>query len=137
MARTVSHEGIVIKITDHSLLVKIVQQEACGSCRAKELCGNGTEKEINIPIEYTEGYRVGGRVQVEMNEVLGLRAAAIVYLFPFVIILTVLMLLLEIGQSELVAGVASLVVGGVYFMVLSLFRKKFSRKIVFTAYPLD
>ena len=88
MAQTVSHEGIVIKITDDAIVVRILQQEACGACRAKELCGNGTEKEITIPIECAEGYREGGRVQVEMSEELGLQATMIVYVFPFVIILT-------------------------------------------------
>ena len=74
MAQTVSHEGIVIKITNDAIVVRILQQEACGACRAKELCGNGTEKDITIPIEYAEGYREGGRVQVEMSEELGLQA---------------------------------------------------------------
>jgi sigma-E factor negative regulatory protein RseC len=137
MAQGVSHEGIVIKITDDALLVKILQQEACGSCRAKELCGNGTEKEITIPTKYTDCYEVGSRVLVEMSEELGLRATMIVYVFPFVIILTALMLLLNIGCGEAISGLVALGAGAVYFAVLSLFRKKLSRKIVFTAYPID
>ncbi|MBO7213342.1 MAG: SoxR reducing system RseC family protein [Rikenellaceae bacterium] len=137
MAQTVSHEGIVIKITDNAIVVRILQQEACGVCRAKELCGNGTEKDITIPIEYTEDYREGGRVQVEMSEELGLQATMIVYVFPFVIILTALMLLLNFGCGEVISGLVALGTGAVYFAVLSLFRKKLSRKIVFTAYPID
>ncbi len=137
MAQTVSHEGIVIKITDDAIVVRILQQEACGACRAKELCGNGTEKEITIPIECAEGYREGGRVQVEMSEELGLQATMIVYVFPFVIILTALMLLLNFGSGEVISGLVALGTGAVYFAVLSLFRKKLSRKIVFTAYPID
>ena len=137
MAQPVSHEGIVIKITDNAIVVRILQQEACGACRAKELCGNGTEKDITIPIEYTVGYREGGRVLVEMSEELGLQATMIVYVFPFVIILTALMLLLNIGCGEAISGLVALGAGAVYFAVLSLFRKKLSRKIVFTAYPID
>ena len=60
-----------------------------------------------------------------------------IYLASFVIILTALMLLLNIGCGEAVAGLAALGAGAVYFAALSLFRKKLSRKIVFTAYPLD
>jgi sigma-E factor negative regulatory protein RseC len=137
MAQGVSHEGIVIKITDDALLVKILQQEACGSCRAKELCGNGTEKEITIPTKYTDCYEVGSRVLVEMSEELGLRATMIVYVYPFVIILTTLLLLLHIGSSEVVAGLSALGAGAIYFIILSFFKKRLSRKIIFTAYPLD
>ncbi len=137
MAQTISHEGCVIKITETNIEVKVSKQEACGSCRAKELCGNGSERIIVVPIGDNTEFKIGQQVLVTMDEVLGLQATMFVYVFPFVIILTVLLILLQLNAGELTSGLAALGCGAIYFLVLSMFRKKFRKKIIFTAYPID
>lgn len=137
MAQVVSHEGIVIKITATSIEVKVSKQEACGSCRAKELCGTGSDRIILVPMFDTSEYREGQQVLVTMSESLGLQAATFVYVFPFVIILTVLLISLQLNAGELISGLLALGCGALYFVILSLFRNKFTKKIVFTAYPID
>ena len=122
MAQTISHEGCVIKITETTIEVKVSKQEACGSCRAKELCGNGSERIIVVPIGDNTEFKIGQQVLVTMDEVL---------------VLTVLLILLQLNAGELTSGLAALGCGAIYFLVLSMFRKKFRKKIIFTAYPID
>ena len=42
---TVSHEGIVSKITDDEMEIKILAQSACAACHAKSACGLGEQAE--------------------------------------------------------------------------------------------
>ena len=45
---TISHEGVVTKITDDELEIKILAQSACAACHAKSACGMGEQAEKTL-----------------------------------------------------------------------------------------
>ena len=48
---TISHEGVITKISDSELEIKILAQSACAACHAKSACGMGeqAEKILTVP----------------------------------------------------------------------------------------
>ena len=65
---TISHEGIVTKITDDELEIKILAQSACAACHAKSACGMGeqAEKILIVPRPKDKDFTLNQKVNVKM-----------------------------------------------------------------------
>lgn len=129
----VIHEGIVEVVTGDAVVVKIPVQEACGACRAKEVCGKGegSERRIDVKTETAKDYAAGDEVYVTMKQRSGYFALFFAYILPFLLIFATLLILLGLDFSEPVAGLSSLVVGGVYYIVLFFCKKKIESHVSF------
>ena len=68
---------------------------------------------------------------------MGLKAVFCAYMLPFLLVLTALLILLQTGSREVVAGTVSLCILGIYYLVLYLFRSKLSKEIVFKIKKLN
>ena len=66
-----------------------------------------------------------------------LKAVFFAYMLPFLLVLTALLILLQTGSREVVAGTVSLCILGTYYLVLYLFRSKLSKEIVFKIKKLN
>ena len=61
MADIIKHRGIVEKVTDSHVIVRIVQTSACSACSAKGLCNASESKEKLIDVyEMNASYQIGG-----------------------------------------------------------------------------
>ena len=127
---TISHEGVVTKITDDELEIKILAQSACAACHAKSACGMGeqAEKILTVPRPKGKDFAIGQKVNVRMAIGQGNKAAVLAYLIPILLLLAVLFLCLGLGVNEGLAALISIVALVPYYIVLYLRRDKLKQK---------
>jgi sigma-E factor negative regulatory protein RseC len=131
---TISHEGVVSKITDDELEIKILAQSACAACHAKSACGMGeqAEKILTVPRPKGKDFAIGQKVNVRMAIGQGNKAAALAYLIPIILLLAVLFACLGLHVKEGLAALISIVALVPYYIVLYLKRDKLRKQFEYT-----
>ena len=133
-AETISHEGIVTKITDDELEIKILAQSACAACHAKSACGMGeqAEKILTVPRPKERDFALNQKVNVRIAIGQGNKAAVLAYLIPIVLLLAVLFTCLGLGLGEGLSALISIVALVPYYIGLYLRRDKLKKKFEYT-----
>jgi sigma-E factor negative regulatory protein RseC len=131
---TISHEGIVTKITDDELEIKIVAQSACAACHAKSACGMGeqAEKILTVPRPKDKAFELNQRVNVRMAIGQGNKAAILAYLLPILLLLAVLFTCLGLGLDDGPSALISIAALIPYYIVLYLQRDKLKKKFEYS-----
>lgn len=121
------------EILDSGIRVKIQRETACGHCNAQGLCNmsDGSERIFEIN-ENTRDLRVGDHVGIKITKSLGNRAVVLGYLIPFLLLLSVLIILTELGIKDWLSGLISVATLGPYYSIMYLFRNRLSRTFAFT-----
>ena len=127
---TISHEGIVTKITDDELEIKILAQSACAACHAKSACGMGeqAEKFLTVPRPKDKEFTINQKVNVRMAIGQGNKAAILAYLIPIILLLAVLFVCLGLGLSEGLSALLGIIALIPYYIILYLRRDKLKEK---------
>ena len=127
---TISHEGVVAKITDDELEIKILAQSACAACHAKSACGIGeqAEKILTVPRPKDRDFTLNQKVNVRMSIGQGNKAAVLAYLIPIVLLLAVLFVCLGLGVNEGLAALISIIALIPYYIILYLRRDKIKKQ---------
>ena len=127
---TISHEGIVTKITDDELQVKIIALSACAACHAKSACtmGDRQVKTLILPKPQGQEFHLLQKVNVVMSVGQGNKAAVLAYLIPIVILLAMLFVCLGLGLSEGLSALLSIVALIPYYIVLYSQRDKLKKR---------
>ena len=127
---TVSHEGIVTKITDDVLEIKIMAQSACAACHAKSACGMGeqAEKILTVPKPEGQEFHLLQKVNVVMAINQGNKAAILAYLIPILLLLAALFVCLGLGLNEGLSALIGIAVLVPYYMILYTQRDKLKRR---------
>ena len=130
---TISHEGIVTKITDDELEIKILAQSACAACHAKSACGMGeqAEKILTVPRPKDKDYELNQRVNIKMAIGQGNKAAVLAYLIPIILLLAVLFICLGLGLSEGLSALVSILALIPYYIILYLKRDKLKNQFLY------
>ena len=133
-SNTVSHEGVVTKITDDELEIKILAQSACAACHAKSACSMSeqAEKILTVPRPEGQEFQLLQKVNVRMAVGQGNKAAILAYLIPIILLLAVLFVCLGLGLGEGLAALISIVALVPYYIVLYLRRDKLKKTFVYT-----
>ena len=131
--KSIEHTGIIDTITGQTIRVKFTVTSACSSCHAKGLCSASEmrEKEISIPRGRTS-YEAGEEVMIVIRTGQGIKAVAWGYLYPFLLLLTLLLVFSATGMNELKAGIFSLASLVPYYSLLFLFRDRINRQFNFS-----
>ncbi len=121
------HSGIISKLGNSSLTVSLDENVNCESCHAKGTCGisDSSSKEVEIPIS-EEYFSLNEPVNVVLNKGLGLKAVFWAYVFPFVLMLSTLLIATSFVK-EWMAGLLSLLVLVPYYMILYVLRDTFKK----------
>ena len=108
---TISHEGVVTKITDDELEIKILAQSACAACHAKSACGMGeqAEKTLTVPKPKDKEFALNQKVNVRMAIGQGNKAAVLAYLLPIILLLAVLFVCIGLGLGEGLSAIISFI----------------------------
>ena len=132
-SNTISHEGIVTKITDDELEIKILAQSACAACHAKIACGMGeqAEKILIVPRPKGQDFALNQKVNVKMTVGQGNKAAVLAYLIPIILLLAVLFVCLGLGLNEGLSALLGIVALITYYIVLYLRRDKLKKKFLY------
>lgn len=131
--KLIEQEGTVVEIKeDGTAMVKILSMSACAECHAKGVCGTSDSKEkiINVDPEGKE-ISIGDNVTVVLSRILGFKALFLGYIFPFLLVITTLVIGMTITDNEAISGLASLAVLAPYYLCLYLLRKRISKAFSF------
>ncbi|HXK82208.1 MAG TPA: SoxR reducing system RseC family protein [Bacteroidales bacterium] len=128
---TISHKGVVKEITDNAIRVEIIAQSACVSCKAKSICGVDTQEKLIEIRNWNESYSIGENVMVLLREKLGLVALLYAYILPFILLLSVLLISLQMNVNEGLSALFSISVLIPYYIVLYLNRERLQKKFSF------
>ena len=134
----IAHEGVITKITDEELEIKILAQSACAACHAKSACGMGeqAEKILTVPRPEGQEFHALQKVNVIMGVGQGNKAAVLAYLIPILILLAVLFVCLGLGLNDGLSALISIIALVPYFLVLYLRRDKLKKKFEYRIEPL-
>ena len=126
---TISHEGIVTKITDDELQIKIIAQSACAACHAKSACTMSDQQEKILTVPRPKGQEINlfQKVNVVMGVGQGNKAAVLAYLIPIVLLLAVLFVCLGLGLGEGWSALISIAALVPYYIILYSQRDKLKR----------
>ena len=134
---TISHEGIVTKITDDELEIKILAQSACAACHAKSACGMGeqAEKTLTVPKPKGQTFTLLQKVNVTMTIGQGNKAAVLAYLIPILLLLAVLFVCLSLGINEGLSALISIIALIPYYAILYSRREKLKNQFEYIVEP--
>lgn len=116
----IEHPGIIHKIEDDRIWVKIQPQSSCGSCHSKSYCGMAevAEKIVQAKLLENRSLKVGQEVIISLKKSLGYRALFLGYLLPFIIVLSALIITLAITGNEAAAAILSVLLVIPYYYIL-------------------
>ncbi|MBQ8959016.1 MAG: SoxR reducing system RseC family protein [Bacteroidales bacterium] len=131
---TISHEGVVTRITDDELEIKILAQGACAACHAKSACGMGeqAEKILTVPRPEGQEFQLFQKVNVKMAIGQGNKAAVLAYLIPILLLLAVLFACLGLGLNDGLSALFSIVALIPYYIVLYSQRDKLKKQFEYS-----
>lgn len=133
----ITHRGRVVEVHEGAVSVAIVARAACGSCRVKGACGMGerAEKVFFVPVDGFYAYRVGEEVELSITRAMGLKAVAVTYLTPMLLMTGTLVGAPRIGVNEGLAALLTLGVLAVYYIFIYLLRQKIPWGIIVKVSP--
>ena len=130
-SKNIEHKGIISEIRDGSIFVDLNVESACSSCHASGVCGvDSAMKTVEVRTD-DSSFSIGDQVNVILRESLGMKALFLGYILPFVVLTLSLIILLEIGLSEGLSGLLSILLMGPYYLILYFFKDKIKREFNF------
>ncbi len=130
--KVIEHGGVVTEIGERLVKVTISSVSQCASCHAKGACSAADMQDKVIDaIKPDWDVEVNDRVIVEISRHLGVWALFFGYVFPLILVVTVLFAAGGFGVSELNSGLISLGSLVPYYGLLFIFRKRLSRNYSF------
>ncbi len=130
--KRIEHQGRISKIEDDSIFVTVVSRSACAACHARQVCSNGDMKEkiIEVPRKkQSEEFVEGDEVTVYISSGTGLWAVMLAYVFPLLILLSVLSICAASGYPDYLNALITIAFLFFYFIILFTFRRKLNGKI--------
>ncbi len=134
MTHNIKHQGTVDSINAHIVRVRILQDSACASCVAKQLCHSAEckEKFIEVFAADSSSYSVGEQVFVVGHLSQGLKAVFWAYLFPLILMVATLFGTYSLWQDEALSALVSMVILYPYYLIIYILRSKFAKALSFT-----
>ncbi len=117
-------KATIIEKNGSQLLCRVECSDACQGCAARKVCSNGEEKEGKTLtlISHNDEHQVGDVINVEVSNAMGLKAVLLAYILPVFVIIAVLLVLQELGCSELTAGLSAIGAMALYFICVKVFK---------------
>lgn len=130
MEHRISHEGIVTKIEDDIIEVKILSKSACASCNIKSACNMSEmqEKIIRIPAPKDKNLSIGQVVVISMGLGQANKAVIFAYVIPLILLVTIIFILNILKIDEGINALISIASLAPYYFIIFLLRDKIKRK---------
>ncbi len=135
MSTKISHSGIVESISEGCVQVRILQTSACAACKVAGHCHASESKEKIVDVLNvgdTSHLKVGDSVVVCASRDVANRALLLGFGVPFLILVSVLLIMLLLGSDEGLAALASLSALLPYYGLLYLMRDRIQQKMAFS-----
>ena len=133
MNNRISHFGVVDKVSEDSVTVRILQTSACAACKVANHCNisESKVKVVEVNCDNTVAYREGQSVVVSASKAVANRALLLGFGIPFLILVFVLFAVLRLSGNEAVAAVSSLGALIPYYLALWLLRQQIGQHVSF------
>jgi sigma-E factor negative regulatory protein RseC len=133
MGNYIRHQGIVEKVEKYKVFVKIEPLTACSACHARTACLASDKKEKIIEVDDDSGaYAVNEQVIVSVRSSAGFFAVFTAFSAPLALVVIAVITGTNKSGNEGVGGLAGLFVLILYYLILSVFRDKMKKRIVFS-----
>src|SRR5690554_3640930 len=129
----IEHEGVIEKVKDNNITVRILQKSACSDCHAKAACMAADLKEKMVDIkDYTGVFHENERVIIEGKKSIGYRAVLWAFIVPLTLLLLILILSLTIWNlSETQSAMNSIIALVPYYIMLYFLRNRMANSFRF------
>lgn len=132
LSKTIEHLGIIKEITPKTIKVSLLNVSGCSTCHTKSTCGvSDVDNKIIDIINDGQKIEKGETVKVIFEKSLGPLALFLGYLFPFILMMIILVISWSLTNDEVFAGLSSLLSVGIYYLGLTLFRSKLKSTFTF------
>lgn len=133
MSNRISHSGVVEKVSEGRVTVRILQTSACAACKVASHC-NASEskvKLVDVDCDNASVYREGQEVVVSASQAVANRALLLGFGIPFLILVGVLFIVLKTTGNEAVAALSGLGALMPYYLLLWLLRRQIGQQVSF------
>jgi len=133
MSNRISHSGVVEKVSEGRVTVRILQTSACAACKVASHC-NASEskvKLVDVDCDNASVYREGQEVVVSASQSVANRALLLGFGIPFLILVGVLFIVLKTTGNEAVAALSGLGALMPYYLLLWLLRRQIGQQVSF------
>ena len=134
MSAKISHSGIVASISKGCVQVRILQTSVCAACKVAGHCNASESKEKIVDVLNVNDIstlKVGDHVIVTASHDVAKRALLLGFGIPFLVLVTVLLIMLKVFSNEGLAAITALLSLIPYYWVLYLMRDKIQKKMSF------
>lgn len=134
MSTKISHSGIIESIQGDSIQVRIVQTSACAACKVAGYCNAAESKEkiIDVSSADSAAYQPGQQVVVSTSGTVAAQALLWGFGLPFVVLVVVLFVVLQLTDNELWAALGGLLALVPYYILLWLTRHRMREQLSFS-----
>ena len=135
MSTKISHSGIVESISEGCVQVRILQTSACAACKVAGHCHASESKEKIVDVLNagdTSHLKVGDSVIVSASRDVANRALLLGFGVPFLILVSVLIIMLQLVSDEGLAALVALSALLPYYGLLYLMRDRIQQKMAFS-----
>jgi sigma-E factor negative regulatory protein RseC len=133
MGGIVKHDGVIERITEGMVCVRIVQTSACAACKVAKYCNASESKEklVDVRMSDTSRWSVGDRVVVAASQQMANQALVYAFGIPLVLLLLVLVVVLQLTGREDWAGLCGILSLIPYYAILYLRRSSLQKRMAF------
>lgn len=134
MENKITHSGVIDSISNGCIHVRIVQTSACAACKVAGYCNAAESKEkiVDVCCDSVAAYHVGQPVTVTASGRVAAQALLWGFGMPFIILVAVLFIVLQLTGSEGMAALSGLAALVPYYGVLWLLRDRMRRQLAFS-----
>ena len=133
MSQKISHSGIIESVAGDCVKVRILQTSACAACKAAGHCTAAESKEKLVDVFgcATANYKPGQEVTVWASRDVANKALQLGFVFPFILLVGVLVAVLYFTGNEALAALSALGSLVPYYFLLWLRRGSLREQISF------
>lgn len=133
----VTHPGIIKKIEDNKVEIAIMVTSGCASCEIKGACSvsDVEEKSVMVTVDDANRYSINQPITIEMQQSLGTWAVLLGYVFPFLVLFTGLIIFINIGIDQGIAGLLSLLLLLPYYLSLYFLKNYLGTRFNYSIRP--
>ena len=129
----IKHQGIIERIEERKVFVRIEQKAACRDCHAGSVCLASDKKDKVIEInDFSGSFTLQEKVIVCVRQSTGLFAAFIAYIIPLLFVIIAIVAGIYASGSEAGGGLIGLLVLFTYYFILYLLRDKLKNIFIFS-----
>lgn len=138
MSETIEHTGNIIRTESNRVFVSIYSKSVCSKCDIRGSCNSlsGTsEKIFEINVKENHNYILGQKVRLSISTRTGNKGVLIAYILPLILLISGMIFSDSLFHKEGITAITGLSLLFIYFIILSLFRKRLSRSFKISIEP--